>query len=60
MGLLNAIEARGGITEVLVACSCLLDRKKWQCQQQNVIAYFLDKNSIDSSFLMHCSVPLWW
>ena len=38
MGLLNAIEARGGITEVLVACSCLLDRKKWQGQQQNIKA----------------------
>ena len=40
MGLLNAIEACGGITEVLVACSCLLDRKKWQGQQQNVKANY--------------------
>ena len=40
MGLLNAIEACGGITEVLVACSYLLDRKNWQGQQQNVKANY--------------------
>ena len=28
MGLLKAIEACGRVSEVLVACSCLLDRKR--------------------------------